>query len=299
MSARECIILNPRSGSKGRDDVDPSDLFETAGAGFHRLGPKTDLARTVQGALDGGCDIVIAAGGDGTISGVAEHVSDRGIPLGVVPLGTFNYFARSLCIPEDPQEALHWARNGVDKALMVGDVNGRKFINNASLGAYAAVLEVREDIYRNWGRSRLAAYWSVIVAMATLYRPLRMRITVDGEVHDQRSPMAFVAICPYQLDEFGLEGSEAVRDGKLALFVARDAGRLTLFWRAIRIFFKGARKNRDYTLHIGSDILIETSRRHRLVARDGEREPMPGPYRFRALKDALRVRVPRSGPQEE
>ncbi len=128
--------------------------------------------------------------------------------------------------------------------------------------------------------------------MVTIYRPLKMTVDVDGEVYRLRSPMAFIAISAYQLEQFDLEGSEDVAQGKLAVFVASDVGRLSLLWRAVRIFFRGARAGTDYVLFTGQEVLIETRRQNKLVAHDGEKERMKGPYRFRVLKDALTVRVP-------
>lgn len=294
MASHPCIILNPASG---RGDGNLA-AFEVARRRFpdvpvHKVPTPAKIKETVVEAIARGCDPIIAAGGDGTISAIAEAVAGSGARLGVVAMGTFNYFARSLGLPEDPGEALDVAINGADRPIAIGTVNDRVFLNNASLGAYASVLSVREDVYRNWGRSRIAAYWSVLKAMVTIYRSLTMRITVDGEVHHLRSPMAFVAIRAYQLQQFDLDGAEDVHSGKLALFVARDVGRFLLLWRAVRVFFRGARAGTDYVLLTGDEIEIETKRASRLVAHDGEKEKMTGPYRFRVLKNDLIVKVPR------
>lgn len=292
---RACIILNPASGrGNGRAAEFDAAVRRFPGTPVRIVPSSARLRETVDRVVSEGFDLVIAAGGDGTISGIAEALVGTGARLGVVPMGTFNYFARSLGIPECLDDALSVALDGDDRPLSVGTVNGRVFVNNASLGAYASVLRVREDVYRSWGRSRLAAYWSVIVAMVTIYRPLKMRITVDGQVHRLRSPMAFVAISAFQLEQFDLDGTEDVGSGKLALFVARDVGRLHLLWRALRVFFRGARAGKDYVLMTGREIVIETKRHNRLVAHDGEKERMQGPYRFEVRKDALTVRVPRS-----
>jgi diacylglycerol kinase family enzyme len=296
LSAKACIILNPSSGSDdtGIDDVPSGDARFVV----RQLRKPGELDAVVRQALKDGHDPIIAAGGDGTVCGVASLLVDTDRRLGVLPFGTFNYFARRLGIPEDPGEALSVALDGRDRPLTVGEVNGLSFLNNASLGAYAAILQVREGVYSRWGRSRLAAYWSVILAMVSVYRPLTMKVTVDGEVHRLRAPMAFVSISPYQLDEMGLEGGEAIEDGKLALFIPHDTARLRLLWRAMRVFFRGARRHQDYLLLTGEEIVIETRQGKRLVARDGERERMAGPYRFRIRKDALRVRVPNNNPVE-
>jgi YegS/Rv2252/BmrU family lipid kinase len=292
------IIRNPSSGrGNDRETAFDAAVKRHPEVEVHVLSSPEDLGQTVKRAVADGCDLVIAAGGDGTIAGVAETIAGTDTKLGVVPMGTFNYFARSLGIPEDPAAALDAALDGEDRPMNIGGINGRIFLNNASLGAYASVLKVREDVYKTWGRSRLAAYWSVLIAMVTLYRPLKMKIDVDGKTHRLRSPMAFVGLSAFQLEEFDLEGVEDVQRGKLALFVAQDVGRLQLLWRAVRIFFRGARSGNDYILMTGEEILIETHRGTRLVAYDGEKEKMAGPYRFTVSKNALTVKVPKKSEQ--
>ncbi len=291
------IIFNTTSGKKKKDPRTAELLQyieDNPRVALRQLDRPNDLESEVKRASAEGFDTVIAAGGDGTISGVASALRDSGARLGVVPMGTFNFLARSLDIPEDPAEAMAVALDGVDASLSVGDVNGRIFLNNASIGAYASVLDVREGVYRRWGRSRLAAHWSVLVAMLNLYQPLTMRITIDGKVVTVKSPMAFVASSAYQLEQYDFDGIDAVKDGNLALFVAPNSGRLMLLWRAAKILCGGVRRGADYQMFIGRDILIETRRGAGLVARDGERERMAGPYRFRLMRDALTVKVPRA-----
>ncbi|MBS1300964.1 diacylglycerol kinase family protein [Loktanella sp. SALINAS62] len=290
-----CVILNPASGKK-KDNPDTQTLIAKINAeprlSLRTLDRPSDLPRAVRDALAEGFDTIVAAGGDGTIGGVTGELIGTDVTLAILPLGTFNFMARSLGIPDDPDAALRVALDGETVPMTVGEVNGKVFLNNASLGAYAAVLDVREGVYKRWGRSRIAAYWSVIVAMLTIYRPLRMKVTVDGKVHMVKSPMAFVASSAYQLEQYEFEGADAVREGKLALILAPDNNRVQLLWRAVKILFGSIHRDSDYYLHIGEDILIETRRGSRLVARDGERATMNGPYRFVIRRDALRVKVP-------
>lgn len=292
---KTCVILNPSSGKK-KDDPDTAALIDLI-----RNDPRTDikvldrasdLDRVVRETVAEGYAAIVAAGGDGTIAGVASGLLDTGVTLGVLPMGTFNFVARGLGIPDDPAKALEIALDGFARPLVLGDVNGRIFLNNASLGAYATVLVVREGVYKQWGRSRIAAYWSVIKAMLTLYRPLHMKVTIDGKTMQLRSPMAFVASSAYQLDQYQFDGADAVRDGKLALILAPDSNRLQLLWRAAKILVGSIHRGEDYLMHIGEDITIETRRKTGHVARDGENARMSGPYRFTVRHDAITVRAP-------
>ncbi|MEY8838177.1 diacylglycerol kinase family protein [Cribrihabitans sp. XS_ASV171] len=290
------VILNKDSGddseSVSADEI--VKLFADRGqsAKVAVLSAGADFDEVLSEATQSGVNCVVAAGGDGTICGVAGSLAGTGIELGVIPLGTFNYFARSFGIPQNLEEAIDMICEGVSQPINLGSVNGRAFLNNASIGLYPSILERREGIYRRWGRSRLAAYWSVLVAMATVYRPLTMRISIDGEVRRAKSPMVFVAVSAYQLDEFAIQGADVIRNGEFAVFLAPNCGRFRLIWKALLIALRGVREGRDFTLLSGKKVTVETSRSTSVVARDGERERMDNPYEFSLMNDAIRLRVP-------
>ncbi len=300
MTADICVLMNLGSGkrkgiAKAREI---ESLFERHPGRFIlrvvRSGKR--IAPEAARAVREGFATVVAAGGDGTICAVSDSLAGTDSRLGVLPLGTFNYFARSLGLPEELDAAIDVIAAGEVRPHDVGEVNGRVFLNNASLGAYAAILQNREEVYRRWGRSRVAAYWSVLTTLATFHSPLRLRITVDGTLHRYRSPLIFVSSNAYQLDLLGLEGARCVEDGHFALFVAPDGGSRALLRLAFRLLTHTIAARRDFELVCGSEILVETARSHRLVARDGERERMQGPFRFRMRRGALQVIVPAGGP---
>lgn len=251
-----------------------------------------DMKDAVEEAVAQGHEMVVAAGGDGTVSLVCGILAGNRAKLGVLPLGTFNFFARSLGIPQDIETALDVLASGRDRPIALGRINDCVFINNASIGAYAAVLEARETIYERWGRSRLAAYWSVIVAMLTLYRSLKMTITADGERRRARAPLAFFAVRAYQAREYGLSGPEEIEAGKLALYLAPDTNRASLLWRTLKILLRRVEPGADYRLITGREIVVETAYPRQAVAHDGERAVMESPFRVRRLPDAITVVVP-------
>lgn len=296
--ASVCVLFNPSSGKKKDDPVAEALLERMRNDNridLRMIDNPAHLDMMVSQAVDDGFSIVVAAGGDGTIAGVTSGLLDSDVVLGVLPMGTFNFVARGLGIPEDPDAALDVLFDGTPAPLTLGDVNGKIFLNNASLGAYATVLDVREGVYKRWGRSRIAAYWSVIKAMLTLYRNLTMTITVDGKTQTVRAPMAFIASSAYQLEQYEFEGADDVRNGKLALILAPHSNRLQLLWKSVKILFGGIHRGDDYILHAGEEITIDTKRGRTLIARDGENERMSGPYRFHVRRDAIRVMVPKDG----
>lgn len=290
------IVMNPHSGKK-RTGEKARQLREEVGRHPGRfvvreVAKGAQIEATVKRAVAEGFTTIAAAGGDGTICAVASALAGSGCRLGVVPLGTFNYFARGHGLPETVPEALQVLAETPGRKIDVAEVNGQVFLNNASLGAYAKVLDSRERIYRKYGRSRVAAYWSVLVALMNFRTRLRMTVTVDGAVHRFKTPMIFVANNPFQLELFSLAGADLIRGGQLVALVAPDVGRWGLIAFAIRLALGAMDKDRDFRLLAGRDILVETRRRGAVVARDGERGRMRAPFRFQLRAGALELVAP-------
>ncbi|MDR7125734.1 diacylglycerol kinase family protein [Pseudotabrizicola sp. 4114] len=291
-----CVLANAGSGRKsGARIAQLTEPLRAAGLKHEvRLIRKGALIpAAAQEARADGFATVIAAGGDGTICSVATELAGSGIALGILPLGTFNFFARSLGLENNPEAAMAQLLAGSEIPVAAGEVNGKLFLNNASLGLYPALLERREAAYAKWGRSRWAAYWSGLRVLATYNRPSRMTLTVDGVVQVRHSPMVFIAQNAYQLEEYGMqEGVDLIRAGKLAIYIAPELRRWQLLGFALRIAVRMARPYRDFTLIGASAVEIETRARRRTIARDGEREKMAAPFAFRRLPDVLTVIVP-------
>lgn len=290
------IILNPGSG-RDRDD-DPGEqavrLLAEAGheAKLYRFSKDQPLAKTVARALSDGAQTVVAAGGDGTICGVAGALSGTGVAMGVLPLGTFNYFARSLKLPEDLSEAIGVVVNGRALAVRTGTINGKVFLNNTSVGRYPEILANREVVYKRWGRSRIAAYWSVLKTLVTLRRPLELSIDADGEVHRYRTPLIFVLNNAFQMEQMGLEGHDALNEGKLAMYISPDSGRLGQVRQALALALGIAQEKRDFLFLSAHKFRITGRRRRHRIALDGEREKMSTPLTIESHIDTLRVIVP-------
>ncbi|HEX2941101.1 MAG TPA: diacylglycerol kinase family protein [Rhodopila sp.] len=300
MPGRTLIVLNTRSGHlSARQKLDEL----SRALAHHRLTPDirtldagSQVAAAVTDGARQGYETIVVGGGDGTLSAAASALAGTDRRMGVLPLGTFNYFARNLGIPGDIAAATGVLAQGRDKWLDLGEVNGRTFLNNASLGVYARVLERREDLYRRWGRSRIAAHVSVLLSLARARAPLSLHVTVDGATESRRTPMIFIANNPFQLNRFRLAGTECLKQGCLAIYIAPACGPAALLRLATRLALGRLRPERDFELLCGTDILVETKRSPRHVVRDGERDLMPSPYRFRICRRALRVIAPCADP---
>src|SRR6266511_603650 len=135
--------------------------------------------------------IVVAGGGDGTINAVASALVGTDTPLGILPLGTLNHFAKDLKIPLDLESA---ARTIIARRMIrvdVGEVNGRIFLNNSSLGIYPRIVEAREE-HRRRGRGKWFALCLAALTVVGRYPLLRVRISVDGHELVRTTPIIFV-----------------------------------------------------------------------------------------------------------
>ena len=141
------VILNPAAGHGGGGGI-AARVTECFAARSRTvkvtpLGDGISVGDTVRDAVASGAPAVVAAGGDGTINAVASALVGSDTPLGVLPVGTLNHFAKDLGLPLGLEEAVAVIVVGKAVAVDVGEVNGRIFLNNSSLGVYPRIVELR------------------------------------------------------------------------------------------------------------------------------------------------------------
>lgn len=287
-----CVVANPGSGQQKRAAIEAAMAAFGPDVTLRQWRKGQDLEAFVAKAVADGFSTIVAAGGDGTVMGVAHALMGTKANLAVLPLGTFNYFARGLGLPQEPEAAAKAILAGHPQQISVGTVNGQLFLNNASIGIYPTILQAREDIYARMGRSRLLAHWSVLRTLLRFQRPARMEMVVDGRAMSLKTPLIFIARSAYQLERFGLEGAQAISDDKLVAFVARGGSRWHLMKLAMRLALRRVQAGRDVDLITAHEIDIATAKRRPKVAFDGERRRMLAPLSFRIEENALSIIVP-------
>jgi diacylglycerol kinase family enzyme len=243
-------------------------------------------------ALAQGARLVAAGGGDGTINAVASVMVDSGVPFGVLPLGTLNHFAKDLGIPLDRAAAVRNLAAGRPVKVDVGEVNGRIFLNNSSLGLYPDIVRDREKQQRRLGRGKwTAAAWATLAALRR-YPFLSMRLDVNGERLARRSPFVFIGNNAYTMQGLAIGERARLDEGVLSLYVAQRPTRLGLLRFAIDALRGRLGEARDFDVLTAPEFDIDTHRRHVLVATDGEVTAMSPPLRYRMRPGALTVLVP-------
>ncbi|WP_431299613.1 diacylglycerol/lipid kinase family protein [Tabrizicola sp. BL-A-41-H6] len=286
-----CVIANSKSGTANREVLDKALAVFGSRAVLRSF--EGDPAPVAEQAVRDGYPIIVAAGGDGTVAGVAHALAGTKAAMAVLPMGTFNYFARGLNTPTDPAEAAAAILAGETHAIAVGTVNGRVFLNNVALGLYPAMLDDREATYLRFGRSRILAHWSALRTILRLQRPMRWSFVIDGVTVVRRTPMIFIARSAYQLDQFGLSGTAAISEDRFAVYIARQSTRLGLLKLAWRLLRGKVDLSSDVELIQPKTLVIDRRKRRNIrIAYDGEREKMALPLTFAIDADGLSVILP-------
>lgn len=246
---------------------------------------------------------VVAVGGDGTLNTVAQAAHAAGCAMGVVPQGTFNYFARTHGIPADPAEAVRLLLRSVPAPVQVAGINDRLFLVNASLGLYPDLLEDREAYKARFGRSRWVAFVAACTTLLRAQRQLRLRIETGGTVRDVQTLTLFVGNNRLQLQQLGAEPEDTVAgepgDGSMAALVLRPIGTLSmlglLLHGAMGRLGEAAGVEHFEFNHMVVRPTFPRSRRGVKVAFDGEVTRMRAPLDFRVLPQPLYLLGPQRG----
>lgn len=291
------IVLNARSGRQEAQQVQDviADVLNRAGRAYefllgHQGASVDELARRAVEQAKARQGVVVACGGDGTVSAVAHAVLGSGCPFAVVPQGTFNYFGRAHGISQDAAEATGQMLAGDTDVVQVGRVNERLFLVNASLGLYPKLLEDREAYEDRFGRSRLV---SILGALATLLKwrgQLDVRDETAAEVRALRTTTLFVGNNRLQLDRVGVEPdhAEATENGFLTAVVVRQIGPLALLGLAFRGLLGRLADAEHITTFAFRRLRVAPRGLRRVkVALDGEVIRMRLPLVFEALPEAL------------
>jgi diacylglycerol kinase family enzyme len=236
--------------------------------------------------------VVVGAGGDGTIDTIAAALTGTGKILGVLPLGTFNLLARRLGIPLDLTAAVQTCVDGKVSAINVGDVNGRTFLSRSSVGLYPLALRHREQMFRQFGRSRLIALLSGATALMRWGNVMTICLTTEADRHLFRSRFVFVCNNPEELDYFNLPGRECIDTDKFAVYVPKPLTPPGILRLGVRMLRRQARESRDFDTFCVREMLLDIEPSRVPVSLDGEVEIMQSPLHYRLRLGALHIRVP-------
>ena len=285
---RPYLIMNPRSGGGKVTKFGLKDKAEALGAEVALLeGPGTvDVGALARQAVADGADLLGVAGGDGTQALVAGIAADHDIPLLVISAGTRNHFALDLGLDrEDPSRCLDALTDGVELRIDLGVIGGRPFVNNASFGAYAAI--VQSPAYRDDKRRTTTEMLPDLLVGQSGPRLVARagNVTVEG-------PQAvLVSNNQYGMGDIAGLGRRARLDrGTLGMFA------VTVSSAVQAAGLLRGQSSRGLTSLAGREVVIDADAAQIPVGVDGEALVLDTPVRCVVQPGALRVRVPRDRP---
>jgi diacylglycerol kinase family enzyme len=298
------FVINAASGSNAADAK--RQLIEDALTAANRqgnllFGNPANLAQVARQATDLAIakhSAVVAVGGDGTLNTVAQAAHALGCPMGVIPQGTFNYFARTHGMTDEPaiiaQQLLAWS----PWPVQVAAINDHVFLVNASLGLYPDLLEDREAYKARFGRSRWVAFWAACATLLGAQRRLRMRIEQEGVVRNVRALTLFVGNNRLQMEQIGVPQPTALPNtpGYITAVMLRPVATLDM----LRLMWHGAMGTlgtAEDIEHFAFDRLVVRptlipGRRGVKVAFDGEVTRLRAPLCFQVLAKPLYLLKP-------
>jgi len=296
MPRRYHVIVNARSGTALGMDVSPEALRQH----FSDDLPEADividadvnapLAERIEKAKDSDAEIIVAAGGDGTVTAVASAIVDTDKTLAIMPLGTANTLARDLGVPLDLKlwgaaiEAME------PQKIDVGDVNGRIFLHNVVAGLIPGIVAGREQMRgSNVFGARLALARFVL---RRLFRTRRMAVEItDKSGQPQIRRVIAVAIGNNQFDE-GVGrflARERIDNGSLGVYLLKHLSPVDLVRLVFEMLIGNWRQDEAIDVDTVSALTLRTRKQTLKVMLDGELELLEVPLNFRIRPLALSV----------
>ena len=281
----KCAVIHSALAAHGRKGA----LLTCRPAELAGVAREAAIAAAAEGSA------VIAVGGDGSLNTVAQAAHAAGCPMGVIPYGTFNYFARTHGIPTEPAIAASQLMLARPTPVQVGAINDRVFLVNASLGIYPDLLQDREAYKARFGRSRWVAFVAACVTLLRAQRRLRLHIETASSVRDVQTLTLFVGNNPLQLQQFGAEPADTIAgtpgNGSMAALMLKPIGTLSmlslLLHGAMGKLGEAAGVEGFEFRHMVVRPTLAPGRKEIAVAFDGEVARMRSPIDIRVLDQPL------------
>lgn len=237
-------------------------------------------------------DVIVTAGGDGTINAVASGmVGNSAIKLGIIPRGTLNHFAHALEIPVDIEKAVETIVAGHTKLVDVGQVNDCIFINNSSIGLYPAIVRMRENLQHSGLGKWPAALWASIRIFSRFRRLSLGLVTASGVTIRQVTSMLFIGNNAYETSFPALGQRPTLEGGKIWIMMPKSATRWGLIASFIKMISHRDSASDSVTME-ANELTVHCKRHFIKVAIDGEVIQLRSPLRYSIRTKSLRVIVP-------
>lgn len=285
---RILFIINPISGGKSKSNFKKIalqnldlTLFLPEFVFTEEVNHAEQLAKD---AIGNGFDVIVAVGGDGTINEVAKVLVGTGITLGIIPKGSGNGLARTLCVPIAEKSALLALNKLETKEIDVGYINEIPFFNMAGIG-FDALISSR---FANMDFRGPLGYMRTVFTEITNYKPLDYVITIDGKTLERKAFMISIANSPQYGNEAYISPDASVDDGFLDVCIVKPFHLMFLPKMLYHLFSKTANKTEYVEIILGKSIHISRPKNEEVHV-DGEPIHLGKDLRITVTPKSLRV----------
>jgi len=284
------MLLNPSSGVKLPPGL--GDAARDAGLEVVRLAATVDYPALVRARMNEGRRLFVAAGGDGTVNHLVQALVNTEGVLGVIPIGTYNHFARDLGIPMDWRGAMEIAVSGATKQVDTARANDRFFVNNISMGLYPELVSKREARGRAYPRWKARLY----AAYSTLHKYPHIAVTLESEHHQEvvRTHMLMISNNTYDLGRIGIDAPRnGLEEGRLSVYWLPHVQRYKLMSFIAHYLAGRVRAAPGFRSFRTARLKVQSRKTHLHVGIDGEVATLDVPLVVTIVPRSLLVRVPR------
>lgn len=298
---RAAVVMNHEAGSVSHETAaEIGGMFARFGVAVEVFPVRHgDVATSVHEAINSKPEAVIVAGGDGTINATAAILCEAGLPLGVLPVGTLNHFAKDIGLPTKLPNAIAANANALIENRVahvdVGFVNGCVFVNNSSIGFYPRTIRRRDRLRARLVLSKWLAMLYAVLQSIRRYPEFDVTLqfeTPSQELLHRRTPFVFVGNNRYALHLFALGGRKRLDGGELCVYVTHRPGRFGTIKLLFLALFRRLKQAKDFNAYSLPNVTVTTPKRRVAVAVDGEVHYLQPPLRYEIRPKCLKVLSP-------
>jgi diacylglycerol kinase family enzyme len=296
--SRATVVLNRESGDV--DSIGPENLADDLGVAFAQHGiaatihlvPGAGLRKALTTARQDPSEIVIVGGGDGTVSAAVSVLAGCSKPLGILPLGTFNFAARDLGVPLDWKDAVAALAQSTAKRMDLMEVNGDLYCSVCVLGFFPALKLAQPEHHGSWLVRTLQISMLAVRSMAT-FPPLDLSLHLDGKELHHHTRFTVIANNDYE-EMFGLIPRRTGIDGGFfTVYLSKHRTNWGMARALLRWITGRFKQDRELTVLHTDEVLIHVKHDRIIpVMLDGEVKRLQTPLRIRTRPKALRVLAP-------
>jgi len=292
------VLLNPSAGSlfvrKAAHDVERVGLaFAAAGlAAEVELIRGEDLEPVARRAARRHVDMVVVGGGDGSVGAAAAALADTGTPLGILPFGTLNHFARDVGVPFHLDEAVAVLAAGHVLSVDVAEVNGLVFVNNSMVGAYPLLVEERETHRRHRHTGKLRAGAHAFASVTRRLPSVTMQISTGDTSTRFDTSLLVIGNNRYATGVLGFGRRAALDGGLLSVYATHGRRRRHAALSLARLVTGRPEAANLLQAAAVPAITVTVADPSVKVSADGEVRHLRSPLHYRIRPRALRVVAP-------